>query len=342
MNSKQRLGLIGSRYGLPFIGLLLIGIFSALLPETFASPMTALAIFDAEVIIIMLALAEMLVLVVGEQDLSLGYGIGLTHILALGFIVRDHLPWQLSVILVLLVGAAIGAANAFFVTVVKINSFIATLGVGTVLYAISNWYTDSLQVMGDLPKEFVAIYAGNFFGAPISLVYIVVIVVGLWLVLEFTVVGRYLYALGGNRKAAELSGIRPKRYIFGVWIAVGLLMGFAGIVLASRLQIGSAGTGPDYLLPVFAGAMLGTTTIKPGRANPFGTIIAVTVLGIGIAGFQQLGSSTPFIVPLFNGSTLLIGVGLAVYAAQKVRASNTSAVLPASAAETEEAENSKK
>jgi ribose transport system permease protein len=196
--------------------------------------------------------------------------------------------------------------------------------------------------MGDLPKEFVAIYAGNFFGAPISLVYIVVIVVGLWLVLEFTVVGRYLYALGGNRKAAELSGIRPKRYIFGVWIAVGLLMGFAGIVLASRLQIGSAGTGPDYLLPVFAGAMLGTTTIKPGRANPFGTIIAVTVLGIGIAGFQQLGSSTPFIVPLFNGSTLLIGVGLAVYAAQKVRASNTSAVLPASAAETEEAENSKK
>jgi ribose transport system permease protein len=333
MNTRQRLGLIGSRYGLPFIGLLLVGVFSALLPNTFPSPTTALAIFDSEVIIIMLALAEMLVIVVGEQDLSLGYGIGLTHILALGFIVRDHLPWQVSVVLVLLVGALIGAANAFFVTIVKINSFIATLGVGTVLYAISNWYTNSLQVMGPLPKGFIDIYAAHIFGAPIALLYIVLLVVVLWLVLDFTVVGRYLYALGGNRKAAELSGIKPKRYIFGVWMAVGLLMGFAGIVLASRLQIGSAGTGPDFLLPVFAGAMLGTTTIKPGRANPLGTIVAVTVLGVGIAGFEQLGSSTPFIVPLFNGSTLLIGVGLAVYAAQRVRASNTTAVLPKAAAE---------
>jgi ribose transport system permease protein len=297
-----------------------------LLPDTFPTSTTALAIFDSEVIIIMLALAEMLALVVGEQDLSLGYGLGLTHILALGFIVRDHLPWQVSVILTLLVGAFIGAANAFFVTIIKINSFIATLGVGTVLYAISNWYTNSLQVVGPLPQGFINIYAAKIFGAPIAIVYIIVIVVLLWLLLEYTVVGRYLYALGGNRKAAELSGIKPKRYIFGVWMVVGLLMGFAGIVLASRLQIGSAGTGPDFLLPVFAGAMLGTTTIKPGRPNPLGTIVAVTVLGIGIAGFEQLGSSTPFIVPLFNGSTLLIGVGLAVYAAQRVRASNTASV----------------
>jgi ribose transport system permease protein len=314
--------------------------FSALLPSSFPTPLTALSIFDSEVIIIILALAEMLAIVVGEQDLSLGYGVGLCHILALGFIVRHHFPWQVSVVLTLLVGATIGIANAFFVTVIKINSFIATLGVGTVLYAISNWYTDSLQVVGTLPKGFIDIYAAKFFGAPIALVYIVVIVAALWVLLEYTVVGRYLYALGGNRKAAELSGIRPKRYIFGVWIVVGLLMGFAGIVLASRLQIGAAGTGPDFLLPVFAGAMLGTTTIKPGRANPLGTIVAVTVLGIGIAGFQQLGSSTPFIVPLFNGSTLLIGVGLAVYAAQRVRASNTSAVLPSS--KTEEAEEAKK
>jgi ribose transport system permease protein len=326
MNIRQRMGLFGSRFGLPLIGLLLVGLFSALLPTTFPNPTTALAIFDAEVIIIMLALAEMLVLVVGEQDLSLGYGIGLMHILSLGFIVRDHLPWGVSVVLVLLIGALIGAANAFFVTIIKINSFIATLGVGTVLYAISNWYTNSLQVIGPLPDGFVNIYAGKIFGAPIAIVYIVILVVGLWLILDFTVVGRYLYALGGNRKAAELSGIKPKRYIFGVWMAVGLIMGFAGIVLGSRLQIGSAGTGPDFLLPVFAGAMLGTTTIKPGRPNPFGTIVAVTVLGIGIAGFEQLGSSTPFIVPLFNGSTLLIGVGLAVYAAQRVRASNTATV----------------
>lgn len=271
----------------------------------------------------MLALAQMLVIIVGEMDVSMGYSIGLCHILAIGFIVRAHLGWGLACLLVLIIGAIIGTVNAFFITIVKINSFIASLGVGTVIYAISNWYTADQQVMGNLSNGFNNIYSAKILGIPIAAFYLAILLLVLWVVLEFTALGRYLYALGGNRRAAELSGIRPKRYIFGAYIAAGLIVAFAGIVLGSRLQIASVGNGPDYLLPVFAGAMLGSTTIKPGRANPLGTIVAVTVLSIGIAGFQQMGSSTAFIVPLFNGTTLLIGVGLAVYAAQKIRATSS-------------------
>jgi ribose transport system permease protein len=315
----QLLSRWGSRYGLLAIAVGLVVGFSIALPNTFPTSTTALAIVDSQAIIAMLALAEMVVVVVGEFDLSVGYNVGLCHLLAIGFIVRSGFAWPVSVALVLLVGALVGAANAFCITVAKIDSFIATLGIGTVVYAVSNWYTAQQQITGDLPTGFINIYASKLFGIPASVFYVAVVAIVLWLVLEFTAAGRYLYALGGNRRAAELSGIRPRRFIFGAYIAAGVIVAFTGIVLASRLQIGDVGNGPDFLLPTFVGAMLGSTTIKPGRANPFGTLVAVGALGIGIAGFQQLGGSTPFIVPLFNGATLVIGVGLAGYAARRVR-----------------------
>lgn len=317
--AKQRLSRWGSRYGLLAIAVTLAVGFALILPNTFPTSTTALAIIDAQAIIAMLALAVMLVVVVGEFDLSVGFNVGLSHLLAIGFIVRSGLSWPVSVVLVLCIGALIGAANAFFVTVAQIDSFIATLGVGTIVYAISNWYTAQQQVTGDLPDGFVHIYAAKLAGIPASVSYVTIVAIGLWILLEFTASGRFLYALGGNRRAAELSGIRPRRWIFGAFIAAGLIVSFSGIVLASRLQIGDVGNGPDYLLPAFVGAMLGSTTIKPGRPNPFGTLVAVIVLGIGIAGFQQLGGSTPSIVPLFNGVTLLAGVGLAGYAARRIR-----------------------
>lgn len=312
-------GQLASRYGLLLLALVFIIMFSVLLPDTFPTQTTALSILDAQAVIAMLALALTLVVIVGEFDLSVGYLVGLSHILALGFIVRNGMPWPLAVLLVAAIAAGVGFINGVLVHVAKIDSFIATLGMGTICYAVSNWYTSQQQVTGPLPAGFVNIYGTKVAGIPASAIYVVVLLVILILVLQFTPTGRYLYALGGNRRAAELTGIRSRRYVIGAFTASGLIVGLAGIVLASRLQIGAVGNGPDFLLPTFVGAMLGSTTIKPGRANPGGTIVAVLVLGIGIAGFQQLGGSTYFIVPLFNGVTLVAGVGFAGYAARRVR-----------------------
>ena len=137
-----------------------------------------------------------------------------------------------------------------------------------------------------------------------------------WAVLEFLPVGRYLYAVGSNRRAAELVGVRTSRYVIGAFVVSGLTTSFAGIVLASRLQVGQSSVGPEYLLPAFVGALLGATTIKPGRVNALGTVVAVLILAIGIAGLQQLGGQF-FVEPLFNGSTLIVAVGLAAYAARR-------------------------
>jgi ribose transport system permease protein len=312
------LGPLASRYGLLGLGLLLIIVFSLLLPSTFPTSTTALSILDAQAVIAMLALAEMIVVIVGEFDLSVGYLTGLTHILALGLIIKSGMPWPLAVALVIAIGMAVGLVNGVLVHILQIDSFIATLGVGTIAYAVSNWYTAQQQVTGALPAGFAGIYDTKVLGVPASAFYVVVMLLALWLLLEFTPTGRYLYALGSNRRAAELTGIHSRRYVIGAFMASGGIVAIAGVVLASRLQIGDVGNGPDFLLPTFVGAMLGSTTIKPGRANPLGTLVAVLVLGVGIAGFQQLGA-TYYITPLFNGVTLVAGVGLAGYASRRVR-----------------------
>ncbi len=318
-SGNRQLGQVLSRFGLLILGLLLVVVFSIALPETFPTSLTAKSILDAQAVIALLALAETLVVIVGEYDLSVGYVAGFSSILVLGLIVRDGIPWVLAVLIVIALGAIIGLVNGILVHVARIDSFIATLGTGTLVYAAANWYTDGQQVTAEkLPHGFTSIYSLTIFGIPASAIYVVLAAAVLWVVLDYMPLGRYLYAIGGNRRAAELTGIRSRRFVIGAFVAAGALVSVAGVVLSSRLQIGDVGNGPDFLLPTFVGALLGSTTIKPGRANPWGTLVAVFVLGVGIAGFQQLGGSY-FITPLFNGSTLIIGVGAAGYAARRIR-----------------------
>ena len=104
--------------------------------------------------------------------------------------------------------------------------------------------------------------------------------------------------------------------MIGSFVASGVLGAIAGILLAARLRIGQASVGLEFLLPALVGAFLGSTTIKPGRVNVWGTIMGVAILAIGISGIQQMGGDF-YIEPLFNGVTLLIAIGLAGYAQRR-------------------------
>ena len=301
-----------SKYLLLLLALILILVFSILIPDTFPTIITARSILDAMVIVSILAIAEMLIIIMGEYDLSIGFVVGLLHILMIGLIVKQNVPWPIAVLLVLAIGTVIGLVNGILVYYFRINSFIATLGTGTIAYGLSNWYTNGQQLFGSLPRGFTSIYSAKVFGLPVAAIYVLVITLLAWFVLEYTKVGRQLYALGANRRAAELTGISSSKIVLGTYVVGGLIVAVAAIILASRLRTGSVSTGPDYLLPIFVGAILGSTTINPGRPNAWGTVMAVLLLGIGISGLQQLGAQF-FVVPLFNGVTLILGVGLAAY-----------------------------
>jgi ribose transport system permease protein len=301
-------------YGLVLLLILLFVGFSIAQPQTFPTVYNIRGLLSNQSIVGFLALAEMVPVAAGQFDLSIGYGVGLYHILSVGLIIYQHLPWLLSVLIVLAVGAAVGVANGILITRVGIDSFIATLGVGTFVYGISYWYSP-YQIVGKLPVGFLSI-ASNPFGIPLPFVYLMLIGGVLFIMLEYLPLGRFLYMLGANQRAAELTGISPKRYVTFAFVVSGLITAIGGIVLGSKLQVASVAVGPDYLLPAFVGALLGSTTVRPGRPNVPGTLVAVFAIAIAVAGLQQLGAQF-FVDPLFNGAMLVVAVGLATVAAKR-------------------------
>ncbi|MGD0473988.1 MAG: ABC transporter permease [Candidatus Velthaea sp.] len=303
-------------YGLVILTILLALLFSILLPQTFPTLLNLRSIIADKAIIAILSLGVMIPMATGKIDLTVGYGIVLWHILAIGLQTNLGVPWPLAVLTVLALGAAVGFLNGILVEIAQIDSFIATLGTGTILYALAMWYSGGRQVIGVAPDAFYALNGAQLFGLPITGFYVLAIAVALWIALEYLPIGRYFYAIGANPKAAALNGVPVRTYTIFAFVASGLLTAFAGVLLAAKLHIGQASVGLEYLLPALVGAFLGSTTIKPGRVNVWGTVVGVTILAIGISGIQQFGAMF-FVEPMFNGATLLIAIGIAAYAQRR-------------------------
>lgn len=297
-------------YGLPLLTLLLILFFSLYLPNTFPTVLNARSILFDKSIIAMLALAAMLPMMAGRIDLTVGFGIIMWHILAISLQVKFGIPWPLAILIVVLCAGTVGLINGLLVEVAQVDAFVATLGTGTILYSLALWHTDGRQIVGTLPPGFIAINLTSVFGIPIPAIYVMVLATLLWIVSERLPIGRFIYAIGANEKAATLNGIPVRRYVIGVFVASGVIVGLAGCVLGAKLRIGQANVGLDYLLPALVGAFLGSTTIRPGRVNVWGTIFGVLITAVGISGIQLLGG--PFFVePMFNGTTLVVAIALA-------------------------------
>lgn len=317
--SSGLLGALGSQipvYGLPALTLALIILFSILLPDTFPTLFNLRSILSDKAVIALLALAATVPMMTGKIDLTVGYGIVLWHILAISLQTQLGLSWPAAVLIVLACGTLFGLLNGILVEQAQIDSFIATLGTGTVLYALALWHSGGRQVLGDLPDGFLHLAGGELLGLPITAFYVLAAAVVLWLVSEHTPAGRALYVIGSNPKAAVLNGIPLQKCVIGAFMTSGLLSAFAGVVLASRLQIGQAGVGLEFLLPALVGAFLGSTTIRPGRVNVWGSLVGVAILAVGISGLQQFGGAF-FVEPLFNGLTLLVSIGIAGYAQRR-------------------------
>ena len=141
-----------------------------------------------------------------------------------------------------------------------------------------------------------------------------VLVIALWYVYEHTPLGRALFFVGEGREAARLVGLRVDRLRFGAFVASGVISAGAGIVTAGQLGAADPSVGPSFLLPAYAAAFLGATTIKPGRFNAWGTVVALYLLVTGVTGLELLGSSS-WVQEMFNGVALLIAVTFARFVA---------------------------
>lgn len=321
----RRLSDLAAVYGLAVVYVLVMVLFGILRPHTFFSSINVNTVLVGQSVTAMLALGEMVPLATKQFDLSVGFHLGMAQILIIGLQVNVGLPWPVAAAIILAIAVLVGLLNGILVTRLGIDSFIATMGVGTLLFGVSNWYSGGQQIVApNLPDSFTNL-TEIVWHVPLPAVYVAVAAIVLWVITERLPVGRSLYVIGASPRAAELTGIRIKRYITGAFVASGFLSGLAGIMLGSILETGTPSTGPEYLLPAFAATLLGATSIHPGRVNVVGTLLAVLILAFSFSGVQQLGAAF-YIQYFFNGGILIVAVGLSVYAAARRRRAATANV----------------
>ena len=220
-------------------------------------------------------------------DLSLAANMTFSICLLGTLLQSGQFPWVLGVLVTLAAGAAIGAVNALIITGLGVDAVIATLGMSSILAALSFWVADGQTVILDkVAGSFTDAATTTLGTVPITVVYLAVVAVGLWFLLEHTPFGRYLYAIGANIQAAKLAGIKVVRLRWLVLMLTGGLAALAGVVLTMQLGAASFGAGAPYLLPVFAATFLGSTQFFPGRFNVRGTIVALYLLAIAVKGLQ--------------------------------------------------------
>ena len=267
--------------------------------------------FGEKTIVCVLALAFLVPLVTDTFDLSIGANLGLALVILFRMNQAGHPIWAAATLAVLAC-AAVGFANGFVVVRLKVNSFIATLGMSQVVTAMILVISGNRQITDKLPDGFVELGSRRWlFNLPMYFFYMLVIAAVLWVVLEHTPLGRYMFATGGGREAARLAGVKTDRLVWGSLVASATIAGFAGFVFAWKTNTFQNSAGPGFLFPAVAAVFFGASQLK-GRANVWGTLIAVFALAFGIKGLQlSFDAGTYWIEPLFNGLSLLIAVSLA-------------------------------
>ena len=302
------------RYAVVFALLVLVVGFSILLPHTFFTLGNFRTIVSSQAVLMILAPGLTLPLTTGEFDLSIGSMLGCGAVLTAFFTGELHFPIVLVVIATVLVGVLAGAINGFFVVRIGINAFIGTLGTSTILTGLT------LAVSGGQILNTVAEPLSNFvqyqiLGLAVPVYIGFGLAIALWYVYEHTPAGRHLFFVGEGREAARLTGLAVNRLRFAAFIGSGAISAGAGILTAGQLGAADPSVGPSFLLPAYAAAFLGAATIKPGRFNAWGTVVALYLLVTGVTGLELLGTSS-WVQEMFNGVALLIAVTFARFVAR--------------------------
>lgn len=293
----------------------LILIFSLWVPSLFDTVTNARIIAGSQAITAMVAMGLIVPVACGAFDLSIGGTLGMAVCIVIWSQANGH-GWALGFVAALVVGLVVGLINSLVVIRLNVDSFIATLGMSSILSAGTYWVTGGSTISNGISPHFTAIGQSLLWGLPLPVFYMIAMGIVLWWLLEYTPVGRYLYSIGGNPQAARLAGVRVARITMGAFVLSGVVAAFSGVILAAELGSASPDIGVPYLLPAFSAVFLGATQVFPGRVNVPGTLIAIFLLATGVKGLQLAGAPS-YISSLFNGAALIIAVALAARASRR-------------------------
>lgn len=285
-------------------------VFSIWKPSLFATMATLHSVTADKAISGILALAILVPLVCGVYDLSVGATVNFATILSV-LLVKNGWSIPLAMLIAVFLGGVIGAVNGFIVVRLKVNSFITTLGMASVIAAVQVIVTHNQQPLPPNIPIWNDITQKTVFGFQVIVLYMLAIAFVVWWALAHTPVGRYLYAIGSSPEAARLSGVRVDAYSWLSLIASGTIAGIAGVLYGS-LTGPSLSFGGGLLLPAFAAVFLGSTQITPGRFNVWGSVLSIYVLATGVRGLQLVTNNVQWLDGMFSGVALITAVAVAV------------------------------
>lgn len=310
---------IAGKYG-TIIGLVvMIVILSIAAPTTFLSTSNFVNVLTQNSLIAIIACGMTLPLVVGEFDLSIGYQASFAGVITVGLLTKQGLPIPLAIVIGIGCGVLAGLVNGLLVTMLGVNALIATLGTGTVIVGLNYAYTGGIPItLSPADASYLQISLGKTLGVPNPIIFMVLAVIVLWLLLNRTVLGQQMQAVGGNHEAARLSGVRVERVRIWAFVIAGSTAAIAGILLSSRVGSGQLTAGDAYLLNSFAAVFLGSAALRDGEFHVLGTLIGVLTVGFGYNGLAILGAPT-FFQYIFSGGLLIVAVALSTVARRYAR-----------------------
>jgi ribose transport system permease protein len=230
-------------------------------------------------LVLIVAAGMTMLLIAAEVDLSVGASLAFSGVVAMDVTNKTGSVF-LGACAGILFGGAVGLFNGLVVTRLKVNSLIATIATMMILQGSVFLYSREAVQNRHLQRAFTEISTGYVGPVPIPVIIAAVVFVAAYVVLRHTTLGRYIYAVGANERAARLSGVRPARLKLLVFVVTGLLTGLAGLILASLMNTGQPTVGRGFELTVIAAVILGGTSLAGGRGTLLGTLLGVLVLKV--------------------------------------------------------------
>jgi ribose transport system permease protein len=296
-----------ARYGLLGALFVAIVVFCIARPDSFATIDNLKSVLTQSSLPLIIAAGLTIVLVMEDFDLSFGSMIGLGSAVAVALMVKSGVSWPIALLAALAAGLIVGAVNGFIIAYLGGSSFIITLAMGTILSGLEFAITGQSTLYEGISHSYSAIAQNTILGFSNEIWIAAAIALLVWMLLDFTELGRYMYAIGGNPEAARLAGIRTKALRLSGFMLVGLAAAICGVLLSSQTQSFNPNSGAQYLLPAFAAVFLGSAVFRPGQFNLPGTVVGVLFLGVIQTGLTMLSLQT-YMINLVQGAILIAAV----------------------------------
>jgi ribose transport system permease protein len=298
-----------STYGTIIALVVMVIVFSIAEPATFPTFNNFRNIFNNMAIGAIIAAGLTLPMVSGDFDLSIGYVASFSGILVVGLLSNNQWPVPVAILVVVGVGLVIGIINGLIVSKLGVNAFIASLGTGTVVVGLNYAYSGGTPLQLTNSPSFTEISLGQFGPVPHLVVIMAVILVVLWVLLNRTVQGQHIKAIGVNPETSRRAGIAVDRSRIVTFAVAGTCAAITGILLASNLGSGQVTAGDGFMLDSFAAAFLGSAALREGQFHVVGTLIGVLTVAIGNNGLAMIGAPI-FTQYVFSGGLLVLAVAL--------------------------------